>query len=251
MNHAEAVDVSPGSYDKLIERMLEQLNMGYCFEELIDSVYDQLHGIVPYNRIAVALLEEETNLLRLTSCRSDGKIALKVGYAARLEGSTLSTLLQTGQLRHSENHYRLLIQLSQIVNSSLDVRKVFEYAATQIHTLLDACDRVSLLLTKHRETSRHGFVVEFNGDEKHWGNIPSRAISGSVFDWVMEHRMQHLSRSLEGSEQFSEDQILFKLGYGSKVYLPLLSREQSVGVLGIASRRVARPLGLGIARRGL
>ena len=99
MNHAEAVDVSPGSYDKLIERMLEQLNMGYCFEELIDSVYDQLHGIVPYNRIAVALLEEETNLLRLTSCRSDGKIALKVGYAARLEGSTLSTLLQTGQLR--------------------------------------------------------------------------------------------------------------------------------------------------------
>ncbi len=356
MNSMETIDLSQGTYDQLVERMLEQLNMGYGFDQLFNSVYDQLHGIVPYNRIAVALLEEETNLLRLTSCRSDGEIALKVGYAARLEGSTLSTLLQTGQpriiddleeylarkkdsvstelivregmgssltlplvsdgkpigviffssrekkiytqdhaallrrlaghiaisvekarrieelqrinaelaeanktkdqfldllksevekqteqLRHSENRYRLLVQLSQIVNSSLDVREVFEYAAAQIHTLLDACDQVSLLLNKHRETSRHGFAVEFDGDEKHWDNIPARAISGSVFDWVMEHRMPHVSRSLEGSQPFPEDQILSKLGYGSKVYLPLLSRERSVGVLGIASRRAEQP----------
>ncbi len=123
MNYAEAVDVSPGSYDMLIERMLEQLNMGYCFEELFDSVYDQLHGIVPYKRIAVALLEEETNLLRLTSCRSDGKIALKVGYVARLEGSTLSTLLQTGQPRIIDDLEEYLASKKDSVSTALIVRE--------------------------------------------------------------------------------------------------------------------------------
>ena len=60
-------------YDKLVEQMLEQLNMGQGFDELFNSFYVQLQGILPFNRIAVALLEEPGNLLRLTSCRSDGR----------------------------------------------------------------------------------------------------------------------------------------------------------------------------------
>ena len=351
----ETVRRGPTGYDQFVEQLLEQLNMGRGFDELLDSVYDQLHGTVPYNRIAVALLEEPTNLLRLTSCRSDGEIALKVGYASHLDGSTLEPLMKTGhpriiedldeylaskpqsvstelivregmkssltlplvangkpigviffssrekhtysqehaellgklashiaisvekaqlirelheknseldeanrtkdeflellqrevdkqteELRLSENRYRLLVQLSQIVNSSLDVQKVFECAAEQIHTLLD-CDRVSLLLSHRRGTSRHGFALEFLNDERHWVKIPTRPLPGSAFSWVMEHRRPRVARSLEGSKQFPEDELLFKLGYRSKLYLPLLSREQSVGVLGIASRRAEQP----------
>ena len=83
-------------YERLVEQMLEQLNMGHSFNDLFDSVYNKLHGIVPYNRIAVALLEEPGHVLRLASCRSDGEVTLKVGYAARLVGSTLAPLLATG-----------------------------------------------------------------------------------------------------------------------------------------------------------
>ncbi|MFT5095280.1 MAG: formate hydrogenlyase transcriptional activator, partial [Porticoccaceae bacterium] len=348
-------DPRRADYDHFVEQLLEQLNMGQGFDELFNSVYDHLHGIVPYNRIAVALLEESTNLLRLTSCRSDGEVALKVGYAAHLEGSTLAPLLQTGQpriiddlddylsgksqssstelivregmkssltlplvadgkpigviffssrekstytdhhaallrrlaghiaigvekarlvnelqqtnqelaeanktkdeflvrlrsevekrteqLSLSEQRYRLLVRLGQIVNSSLDVRKVFEYAAEEIHKLLD-CDRVSLLLTENRETVRNGFALEFRATDRRWVEIPTRSIPGSAFDWVMEHRMPRVARSLEGSQQFPEDELLFNMGYRSTVYLPLLSREQSVGVLGIASRHAEQP----------
>ena len=342
-------------YNRLTEQLLEQLNMGLGFEELFNSAYDQLHGIVPYNRIAVALLEEPTNLLRLTSCRSDGDISLKVGYAAHLKGSTLAPLLETGQpriiddldeylstktqslstelivregmkssltlplladgkpigviffssrqrhaytqehaallrrlaghiaisiekarrlhelqqkntelaeanrtkdefldllkcevekqteqLRVSEQRYRLLAQLSQIINSSLDVRKVFEYAAREIHKLL-SCDRVSLLLTGRHETSRHGFAMEFLSEGNRSVDVPVRATPGSAFDWVMEHRIPRVVRSLEGSQEFPEDKLLFDLGYRSQIYLPLLSRERSAGVLGVASRQVEQP----------
>ncbi|QDU52325.1 sigma-54-dependent Fis family transcriptional regulator [Gimesia panareensis] len=342
-------------YNRLTEQLLEQLNMGLGFEELFNSVYDQLHGIVPYNRIAVALLEEPTKLLRLTSCRSDGDISLKVGYAAHLKGSTLAPLLETGQpriiddldeylsnkrkspstelilregmkssltlpllsdgkpigviffssrkkyiytlehatllrqlaghiaisiekarrlhelqqknrelaeanrakdefldllksevekqtnqLRASEQRYRLLAQINQIINSSLDVRKVFEYAANEIHKLL-SCDRVSLLLNRSRETSRHGFAIEFLSEGYRSVDIPIRATSGSAFDWVMEHRIPRVVRSLEDSQAFPEDTLLYNLGYRSNIYLPLLSRERSAGVLGVASRQIEQP----------
>ncbi len=72
---------------------------------------------------------------------------------------------QTQQLRRSENRNRLLVDLGQVVNSSLQVREVFEHAGVQIHNLLN-CDRVSLLLTSYRETSRHDFAMEFSGDSK-------------------------------------------------------------------------------------
>ena len=66
---------------------------------MFNSIYDQLQGIVPYNRIAVALFDEHEDLLRLISCRSDGELHLNVGYAASLEGSTLEPLLLTDQSR--------------------------------------------------------------------------------------------------------------------------------------------------------
>ena len=86
---------APKKYEQLVERMLEQINMGQGLDDLLSSVYEQLRGVVPYNRIAVALLEQSGNLLRLISCRSDGDVMLKVGYAARIRGSTLAPLLQT------------------------------------------------------------------------------------------------------------------------------------------------------------
>ncbi len=87
------------TYERLVEQMLRQLNMGHGLDELLASVFDQLSGVVPYNRIAVALLEEPAHVLRLASCRFDGDVNLKIGYAARVAGSTLAPLLETGQPR--------------------------------------------------------------------------------------------------------------------------------------------------------
>jgi len=45
---------TPEKYERLVERMLEQINMGQGLDELLHSVYEQLCEVVPYNRIAVA-----------------------------------------------------------------------------------------------------------------------------------------------------------------------------------------------------
>jgi len=60
---ANIISKTSGRYERLVERMLEQINLGQSLDELLDSVYDELQGIVPYNRIAVALLEQPRNLL--------------------------------------------------------------------------------------------------------------------------------------------------------------------------------------------
>jgi formate hydrogenlyase transcriptional activator len=89
----------PSAYDALVEDLLEQINLGRSYEELFDRIYDGLQGIVPYHRIAVALLLDPGDRLGLVSCRSDGLPELKVGYADPVAGSTLEPLLRTGQPR--------------------------------------------------------------------------------------------------------------------------------------------------------
>lgn len=343
-----------GRYERLVERMLEQINMGQGLDQLLELVYDQLQGVVPYNRIAVALLEPPLNLLRLISCRSDGEVALKVGYAARIDGSTLAPLLQTGQpriiddlqqyliekpnspstalieregmrssltlpllaegkpigviffssrsrntynqshaallkslaghiaislernrlvselqranhelaeanaakdqfletlqhevdkqtqqLRQSESRYRSLVELGQIVNSSLDQREVFEHAAEQIHQLLD-CDRVSLTLSSSDEKSRQGFALEFNNRKRQWIEMPAHSLPDSAFDWVRQNRKPLIVRDLTQSQPFPEHKRLREREYVSVLHLPLTLRDQQVGLLGIATRRQDR-----------
>jgi formate hydrogenlyase transcriptional activator len=343
-------------YDSIVEGMLEQLNMGLGFSDLFESIYDKLFGIIPYNRIAVALLEEPDHLLRLTSCRSDGEIALKVGYAAHIQGSTLERLLetaqpriindldaylahkptsastqlivregmrssltlplvadgqpigviffssrepnsyteqhglllkrlaghiaisiertrlmaelqqrneelaranqtkaqflasleeevakQTEQIRKSEQRYRRLVELGRVINSSLDLRHVFQVAAEEIRELI-RCQRVSLLLTEQDQTTRQGFALEYEG-EKRWLDLPPLPLSGSAAEWVMQHRTPRVARSLRSGRQFPEDQRLFAHGYLSYVYLPLVSQDKSLGVLGVASRETDAPDG--------
>lgn len=349
----------PHRYERLVERMLEQINMGQGLDAILDSVYDQLQGVVPYNRIAVALLEQPFNLLRLISCRSDGDVALKVGYAARIAGSTLAPLLQTGQpriiddlqqylrdkpqsastalieregmrssltlplladgkpigviffssretntytashaallkrlaghiaislernrlvselrrtnqqlaeanadkdkfletlqqevdkqtrqLRQSESRYRSLVELGQIVNSSLDRREVFEHAAEQIHQLLD-CDRVSLMLGSGNGRVPCGFALEFlpseiSSGQRAWVEVPADALPDSAFGWVGQHRKPLVVTNLDDRHPYPEHKYLLEKGYASVVHLPLMSRDQHVGLLGIASRQVGR-----------
>ncbi|MCG8652241.1 MAG: sigma 54-interacting transcriptional regulator, partial [Pirellulales bacterium] len=81
----------------------------------------------------------------------------------------------------------------------------------------------------------------FEDQESRWVEIPTRPLPGSAFDWVMEHRQPRVASSLEPTREFPEDKLLFDLGYRSSVYLPLLSRRQSVGVLGIISRAPEQP----------
>ena len=65
--------------ERIAADLLEQINAGRSFDELFNRLYDLLHGVVPYHRIAVALLDAGGEQLRLISCRSDGEMPPTVG----------------------------------------------------------------------------------------------------------------------------------------------------------------------------
>ncbi len=345
------------AYEDAVARLLEQINMGRGFDDLFDSIYDRLQGTVPYNRMAVALFDESGERLKLISCRSDGRVHLKVGYAAAVQGSTLFDLLrttqpriindlpdylrekpssastrlivregmqsnltlplvadgkpigalffssrekntytgahaallrrlaghiavsveksqlidklerqneelrdanqlkqqfvqklkeevdrQTNQLAVSERRYRLLVTLGQIINASLDLKRVFSLAAEEIHRLA-GCRRVSLLLVSLDGHSRHGFAIEFLDGEPRWIELPTVVLSGTAAEWVMKNRQARVVRSLATVRHAPEDQRLYEQGYLAYVYLPLICRDECVGVLGLASTKEGEPDG--------
>jgi formate hydrogenlyase transcriptional activator len=352
--------------ERLIGQLLQQLNYGRGFEALLDSIYDQLLGIVPYNRIAVAIFEDNPARLRLISCRSDGDVSLKTGYASRLSGSTLQPLMvsghariindletyflqkpqssstrlilsegmrsnltlplladgkpigvvffssrsthvytrqhaallrrlaahiaisvekarwvedlkesnqrlaeanqtkdhfldilkdevdrQTDQIRMSENRYRILVRLGQLVNSSLDVHEVFQSAAVEIHKLLE-CRLVTLRLVDEIETNLssgavYGFSLAFSESSNappaievlprfsnpNYSNSVQR-LDGPVWLDCQAMELEHPATSHADSQ--SEVMWLSGKGVAQQGSWPLISRGRLLGWLGIATR---------------
>lgn len=81
----------------------ERINRGLLLDDVLDEIYDSFRPIIPYDRIGVALLEENDQgeqLVRSRWTRSDHRTAhIGPGYAAPLAGSSLERILKTGEPR--------------------------------------------------------------------------------------------------------------------------------------------------------
>ncbi len=83
-----------------ILEVTREINRGMLFEQVLDKAYDVLRTVIPYDRLGVALIEDDGATARACWARSDGmRILLGRNYSARLEGSSLETILQTGEPR--------------------------------------------------------------------------------------------------------------------------------------------------------
>lgn len=77
-----------------------KVNTGIMLGEVLNHVYESFRPLLPYDRIGCALLEGGGRMVRAIWARSECPVAgLPVGYAAALEGSSLQTILDTGQPR--------------------------------------------------------------------------------------------------------------------------------------------------------
>ena len=90
--------------DSLLAEMLNTLNQeivnGSASENILDKLFDLLAQIVPFDRIGIALIDAETDTVRLLWMRSHMSTEhLNTQYEAPLRGSSLESLLQTGQPR--------------------------------------------------------------------------------------------------------------------------------------------------------
>ncbi|MBI5597922.1 MAG: GAF domain-containing protein [Elusimicrobia bacterium] len=83
-----------------LTRLTESITSGLMLEEVLENLYVSFKGVIPYDRIGFALLEDDGRTLRAHWAKSEAsEVFLKVGYAAPMQGSSLERVLETGRPR--------------------------------------------------------------------------------------------------------------------------------------------------------
>ena len=83
-----------------IGEITSSINAGLLLDEILDSVYDNFRELIPYQRIGFALIDNGGKTVTARWARTDmPTFKLEGGYTAPLEGSSLQTIIESGQPR--------------------------------------------------------------------------------------------------------------------------------------------------------
>jgi len=84
---------------RTVRAITAQINAGLTLDEVLDQVFESFRSLLPYDRIGLALLEEDGRTVRARWARSEVPVRLGSGYSATLEGSSLEHIIETGRPR--------------------------------------------------------------------------------------------------------------------------------------------------------
>jgi len=126
---AKALENNNREWQKLT-LITSALNSGFLLDEVLDRVYVDFHDFLPYDRMGVSLVDNLTQTVTAIWARTDHpRMRLRKGYTARLEGSSLQTILNTGQpriindleqyLRDHPDSFSTKLVLSEGIRSSI------------------------------------------------------------------------------------------------------------------------------------
>jgi signal transduction histidine kinase len=83
-----------------LARVTEQINAGLVLDEILEHLYESFQTIIPYDRIGVALLNQQKTELEARWLKSEkDTIHLGPGYKSPMAGSSLEKILRTGMPR--------------------------------------------------------------------------------------------------------------------------------------------------------
>ncbi len=80
-------------------QITEHINYGVSLDDVLNFVFEQLHEVIPYHRIGFSLIDEPRGVVVARWGRSDRAMSLGAGYEAKLEGSSLEQIIETGKPR--------------------------------------------------------------------------------------------------------------------------------------------------------
>jgi diguanylate cyclase (GGDEF)-like protein len=84
----------------MLAKITQRINEGLLLDEVLDQIYENFFSLIPYDRIGLALLEENQATVRSFWARSEAtQIKLPLGYSAGLAGSSLEGIIRSGQPR--------------------------------------------------------------------------------------------------------------------------------------------------------
>jgi formate hydrogenlyase transcriptional activator len=134
-----------------------------------------------------------------------------------------------------ETKYRLLLDLCRIVQSSPDLRSLFQPAAQDLHEFT-GCDRVRLVFAAREAPESPGFAMEFFGSAQSV-EIPGQNRRSPAVEWVLAHRQARIVRIQAEAAPPAGEPELAEQGYQAVVYMPLVCWGEALGVLELAARQ--------------
>lgn len=82
---------------ELSKNVRHQTNRGVIYEDVLNSVFDLLRTMIPFDRLGIALLDENQQVVKSHWVKSTLPVMhLKKNYSAPLAGSSLKKILETG-----------------------------------------------------------------------------------------------------------------------------------------------------------
>ena len=89
---------------RTLTNITAHINSGMLLDDVLNYVFESFRPIIPYDRIGCALIEENGKVVRANWARSNAlDMEITKGYSAPLEGSSLQTIMETGQPRIINN----------------------------------------------------------------------------------------------------------------------------------------------------
>ncbi len=80
--------------------LTHEINMGMLLDEVLEKSYEMLRSIIPYDRLGVALIDEDGQTARARWARSDNpEMMLRTGYSGSLKESSLQGIIASGEPR--------------------------------------------------------------------------------------------------------------------------------------------------------
>lgn len=87
-----------------LKNLMSDVSAGMPLENVLENIYVGFRRFIPYNRIGLSLIESGGQMVRAIWVKSDQAVVkIPMGYTALLEGSSLQTVLSTGQPRIINN----------------------------------------------------------------------------------------------------------------------------------------------------
>jgi formate hydrogenlyase transcriptional activator len=181
----------------------------------LSTAHRRLGSLLLASQKPHAYSEEEVRFLTLVA----GQIALAMDDAVNFEA-----------LRRAQERLELLLDLTNRVVSTLDLRELLQVVAANLRRVMQ-CDGVGIELPDAEDGRLRLYALDFPGssDVISEGFEPTDSTSEQVF--------RTGEPMLAGAQELANNPIAVKLGVKSVCHLPLASRDRIHGVLDVGSSR--------------
>ncbi len=191
-----------------------------------------LHGADAYRSVAVKLKDRLLGAIFVSSSHSDEKSDELCGFLdrpAKIVTPTLFNCLTHERFARGDRRRDVLLELSHVINSSLELDTVLTNARRVIAGLEGHRMSAICLLNSGNQTFRQYRTFGKHARARVAEEPTVHRVSGSVVGRLVEHGANYESDDLMAQVHYPEDEDLRKRGVRRYIGVPLLARGQILG----------------------